>query len=123
MRKETGAVVEHKPVKEPNHEDKVAQANQGSDEEFRIAELSDALVQAEEEKTALADRLALKVFDATEEEKARLGETLAELRQQIKVLEAENRSLKASLKVEVEEKNQLIRQVNYWKKQATKGTK
>lgn len=123
MRKETGAVVEDKPAKEPKHEDKVAPRAEGSDEDFRIAELSDALVQAEEEKTALADRLALKVVDATEEEKARLGETLSELRQQIKVLEAENRSLKASLKIEVEEKNQLIRQVNYWKKQATKGTK
>lgn len=123
IRKEVGAVVEHKPTKEPKREDKIAPRDEGSDEDFRIAELSDALVQAEEEKTALADRLALKVVDATEEEKARLGETLAELRQQIKVLEAENRSLKASLKIEVEEKNQLIRQVNYWKKQATKGTK
>jgi cell shape-determining protein MreC len=61
--------------------------------------------------------------DATEEEKARLSETLADLRSQIKVLEAENKALKASLKMETDEKNQLIRQVNYWKKQATKGTK
>jgi ParB-like chromosome segregation protein Spo0J len=123
MRKEAGAVVEEKPIKEKIDENKIPQAAQGTDEEFRLQELSDALVQANEEKVALEDRLALKVIDATEEEKARLSETLADLRQQLKVLEAENRSLKASLKVEVEEKNQLIRQVNYWKKQATKGTK
>lgn len=131
VRKELGANADNRrmangstqPAKKGKNEDKTSPRDEGSNEEFRIAELSDALVQAEEEKTALADRLALKVVNATEEEKARLGETLTELRQQIKVLEAENRSLKASLKVEVEEKNQLIKQVNYWKKQATKGTK
>lgn len=122
LRKETGAVVEEK-TREPKNEPKIESGTQDNAEEFKIQELADALVQAHEEKAQLEDRIAVAASDATPEEKARLSETLAELRNQIKALEAENKALKASLKIETEEKNQLIRQVNYWKKQATKGTK
>lgn len=122
LRKETGAVVEEK-TREPKNEPKIEKRAEDNAEEFKIQELADALVQAHEEKAQLEDRIAVAATDATPEEKARLSETLAELRNQIKVLEAENKALKASLKIETEEKNQLIRQVNYWKKQATKGTK
>lgn len=116
-------VGEDKPVKEPKNEPKIESRTQDNAEEFKIQELADALVQAHEEKAKLEDRIAVAATEATPEEKARLSETLADLREQIKVLEAENKALKASLKIETEEKNQLIRQVNYWKKQATKGTK
>ena len=123
IRKEIGAVAEEKPAREPKNEPKIEKRVEADAEEFKIQELADALVQAHEEKAKLEDRVAIAASDATPEEKARLSETLAELRNQIKVLEAENKALKASLKIETEEKNQLIRQVNYWKKQATKGTK
>lgn len=121
MRKEL--VVEEKAAKEPKNEPKTESRVEDNAEEFKIQELADALVQAHEEKAKLEDRVAIAASDATPEEKARLSETLADLRNQVKVLEAENKALKASLKIETEEKNQLIRQVNYWKKQATKGTK
>lgn len=111
-------------VKERKKEDvATSQGTEGDVAELKIQELADALIQANEEKTALEDRLSLQVLDATEEEKERLSQTLDELRKQVKVLEAENRSLKASLKVELEEKNQLLKQVSYWKKQAQKGSK
>ena len=122
IRKEIGAVVEEK-TREPKNEPKIEKRTEDNAEEFKIQELADALVQAHEEKAQLEDRVAIAATDATPEEKARLSETLADLRNQVKVLEAENKALKASLKIETEEKNQLIRQVNYWKKQATKGTK
>lgn len=120
IRKEIGAVAE---TREPKNEPKIEKRAEDDAEEFKIQELADALVQAHEEKAQLEDRIAVAATDATPEEKARLSETLADLRNQVKVLEAENKALKASLKIETEEKNQLIRQVNYWKKQATKGTK
>lgn len=105
------------------NEPKKVQQPEEDTQELRLQELADALLQAHEEKTALEDRLALKVVDAAPEEKERLGETLADLRKQIKLLEIENNGLKTSLQTALEEKNQLIRQVNYWKKQATKGSK
>lgn len=123
IRKEIGADAQEKPVKEPKLEPKIESGTEDNAEEFKIQELADALVQAHEEKAQLEDRIAVAATDATPEEKARLSETLADLRNQVKVLEAENKALKASLKIETDEKNQLIRQVNYWKKQATKGTK
>lgn len=123
IRKEIGADAQEKPVKEPKLEPKIESGTEDNATEFKIQELADALVQAHEEKAQLEDRIAIAASDATPEEKARLSETLADLRNQVKVLEAENKALKASLKIEIEERNQLIRQVNYWKKQATKGTK
>lgn len=131
IRKELGANTDQRktadgktqPTKKGKDDNQDTQGTEGNDKEFAIQELSDALVQAHDENKALEDRIAVAASDATEEEKARLYETLADLRSQIKVLEVENKALKASLKMETDEKNQLIRQVNYWKKQATKGTK
>ena len=48
------------------------------------------------ENQRLADRLAVEAMDATEEEKLAASETIAELREQIRILEIENQSLKIS---------------------------
>lgn len=97
--------------------------HQAADEGFKHQELVDTIAQIQAEKDALQDKLAVASVTDDPEEKERLTETLDDLRNQIKALEAENRALKASLKIESEEKNQLIKQVKYWKQQATKGTK
>jgi ParB-like chromosome segregation protein Spo0J len=97
--------------------------HQAVDEGFKHQELVDTIAQIQAEKDALQDKLAVASVTDDPEEKERLTETLDDLRNQIKALEAENRALKASLKIELEEKNQLIKQVRYWKQQATKGTK
>ena len=127
IRKELGAESTRRVTKDGKritvNEPKKVQQPEEDPQELRLQELADALLQANEEKTALEDRLALKVVEAAPEEKERLGETLADLRKQVKLLEIENNGLKASLQTALEEKNQLIRQVNYWKKQATKGSK
>jgi hypothetical protein len=126
IRKELGADNDRRVRKDGTrvkvNEPKKVQQPEEDPQELRLQELADALLQANEEKTALEDRLALKVVEAAPEEKERLGETLADLRKQVKLLEIENNGLKASLQTALEEKNQLIRQVNYWKKQATKGS-
>jgi ParB-like chromosome segregation protein Spo0J len=97
--------------------------HQAADEGFKHQELVDTIAQIQAENDALQDKLAVASVTDDPEEKERLTETLDDLRNQIKALEAENRALKASLKIELEEKNQLIKQVRYWKQQATKGTK
>lgn len=48
------------------------------------------------ENQRLADRLAVESMDASEEEKLAASETIAELREQIRILEIENQSLKIS---------------------------
>lgn len=48
------------------------------------------------ENQRLADRLAIEAMDASEEEKLAASETIAELREQIRILEIENQSLKIS---------------------------
>jgi len=106
-----------------NNEPKIQQETEGTDEGFKHQELVDTLAQMQSENEALQDKLAVAAYTGDDKEKEQLEETLVTLRSQIKSLEAENRALKASLKIETEEKNQLIKQVRYWKQQATKGTK
>lgn len=103
--------------------DKTDEGSEANDEGFKHQELVDTIAQIQAEKDALQDQLAVSTFTDDPEEKERLTETLDDLRNQIRTLEAENRALKASLKIEMEEKNQLIKQVRYWKTQATKGNK
>jgi ParB-like chromosome segregation protein Spo0J len=121
QRDEVKAVRNGQEVKVKVKNDK--QQTETADEDFKHQELVDTLSQIQSEKDALQDQLAVAHYTGDEQEKERLTETLSDLRNQIKALEAENRALKASLKIETEEKNQLLKQVKYWKQQATKGTK
>lgn len=130
LRKEIGAQRDEVKTKRNGQEvkvkvknDKTDAGSETNDEGFKHQELVDTIAQLQEEKNALQDKLSVAAFEDNPIEKERVAETLDDLRSQIKVLEAENRALKASLAVEMEEKNQLIKQVRYWKTQATKGTK
>jgi len=59
-------------------------------------ERDEAVQELVAENQRLADRLAVEAMDASEEEKQAAGETIAELREQIRILEIENQSLKIS---------------------------
>jgi hypothetical protein len=59
-------------------------------------EKDEAVAELVAENQRLADRLAVDAMDASEEEKQAAGETIAELREQIRILEIENQSLKIS---------------------------
>jgi uncharacterized ParB-like nuclease family protein len=59
-------------------------------------EKDEAVAELMAENQRLADRLAVEAMDASEEEKQAAGETIAELREQIRILEIENQSLKIS---------------------------
>lgn len=64
--------------------------------EFVIDEKDEAVAELVAENQRLADRLAVEAMEASEEEKQAAGETIAELREQIRILEIENQSLKIS---------------------------
>lgn len=59
-------------------------------------EKDEAVAELMAENQRLSDRLAVESMDASEEEKQAAGETIAELREQIRILEIENQSLKIS---------------------------
>jgi len=59
-------------------------------------ERDEAVQELVAENQRLSDRLAVEAMEASEEEKQAAGETIAELREQIRILEIENQSLKIS---------------------------
>jgi hypothetical protein len=59
-------------------------------------EQDEAVQELVAENQRLSDRLAVEAMDATTEEKVAASETIAELREQIRILEIENQSLKIS---------------------------
>jgi hypothetical protein len=74
---------ESKPALEPEFEDK-------------IAELTDTITELHEENTLLKDTIAIGQWDASEIEKIDIQDTVTDLRNQIKLLEMENKSLRES---------------------------
>jgi hypothetical protein len=61
-----------------------------------VEEKDEAVAELVAENQRLSDRLAVEAMDASEEEKLAASETIAELREQIRILEIENQSLKIS---------------------------
>jgi uncharacterized ParB-like nuclease family protein len=59
-------------------------------------EKDEAVAELVAENQRLSDRLAVEAMDASEEEKLAASETIAEMREQIRILEIENQSLKIS---------------------------
>ena len=59
-------------------------------------EKDEAVQELVAENQRLSDRLAVEAMDASEEEKLAASETIAEMREQIRILEIENQSLKIS---------------------------
>lgn len=83
-------------------------------------ELRHAVEILSEENDRLNDRLAVEAMDATEEEKTKASETIAELRGKVKVLEAELSAVKASRDAFMREAAEAKKQAVYWRKQAEK---
>lgn len=79
--------------------------------EDKITELTDTIEALAEENTLLKDKIAIGQWDATEIEKIDAEELIAELRQQIKVLEMENKSLRESRDTYQNRNSELMRTV------------
>ncbi len=80
------------------------------------AEKDEAVAALVSENQRLSDRLAVEAMDATPEEKLAATETLDDLREQIRILEIENQSLKISRDTFQRENGQLIKQVSMLQK-------
>jgi len=82
-----------------------------SEMEQKVKELADTVNTLAEENTILKDKIALGQWDASEIEKIDAEETIKDLRNQIKVLEIENKSLRESRDIYQNENAELIRTV------------
>lgn len=98
------------PAAEPVEEAK-PEPKADPDIEDKITELTDTIAELAEENTLLKDKIAIGQWDATEIEKIDAEELIAELRQQIKVLEMENKSLRESRDTYQNRNSELMRTV------------
>ena len=76
-----------------------------------IQELTHTISELSEENTVLKDKIAIGQWDASEIEKVDAAETIASLREQVKQLESENRSLKESRDMYMNRNAELTRTV------------
>lgn len=76
-----------------------------------IQELTDTISSLSEENTLLKDKIAIEQWDASEIEKMDAAETIAGLREQVKQLEMENKSLKESRDMYMNRNAELTRTV------------
>jgi DNA-binding transcriptional regulator YhcF (GntR family) len=77
----------------------------------KITELTDTITQLHEENTLLKDKVAIGQWDASEIEKIDAEELIADLRNQIKILEMENKSLRESRDTYQNRNSELMRTV------------
>jgi exonuclease VII small subunit len=62
----------------------------------RVVELVDTITQLEDENAKLKDTIAIAQWDASEFEKIDIEQTVAELREKVRVLEIDNQALRES---------------------------
>ena len=77
----------------------------------KIAELTDTITDLHEENVLLRDKIAIGQWDATEIEKIDIQDTVIDLRNQIKLLEMENKSLRESRDMYQNRNSELMRTV------------
>jgi len=89
-------------------------------EEDKLEEMATEFKAIAEKNEELEAKLAVKLMDGTPEEKKKAQEIIEEQRALIKSLEAQVKGLTASRDSYQIKNAELIKQVNYWKKQAQK---
>lgn len=85
-----------------------------------LAEARYAITELSEENDELRDRLAIAAMDATDEERHIAQKTIADLRDRVKVLEAENDALKSQRDQYMTESTEKTKQILYWRRKAEK---
>jgi hypothetical protein len=89
-----GKTKKERPTTKPDHS--LGALDPASELTQKVNELSNTVTTLAEENTALRDQIAIGQWDATEIEKVDAEETIKELREQVRVLEIENKSLRES---------------------------
>jgi ParB-like chromosome segregation protein Spo0J len=90
------------------------------DEEDKLEEMATEFNAIAQENEELRTKLALQIMDGTPEEKKQAQAIIEEQAERIKSLEAQVKGLTASRDAYQLKNAELIKQVNYWKKQAQK---
>ncbi len=83
-------------TKRPTTKPDVTTADPTAELQDRIGELTDTINSLAEENTVLRDKIAIGQWDASEIEKIDAEETIKDLREQIRVLEIDNKTLRES---------------------------
>jgi hypothetical protein len=110
-----------KPKDEPKEEPKDVSKNTYDPQEEKLHELMDTITHLADENTILRDKIAIGQWDASEIEKIDAEETIANLREQIRVLEIDNQALRESRDMFQNRNAELIKTVNSLKKKLNKG--
>lgn len=113
-----GKLQPSKPAKEKRTLTAAQVAAPSADDE--LAEARHAITDLAAENEALRDRLAVEQMDADEEGKAEAASTIADLRERVRTLEAENDALKASRDTYMQKVSEMQKQITYWRKRAEK---
>jgi len=98
-----------KEKKEKEEKPEVQPAPQPSDD--LIQELTDTITSLSEENTMLKDKIAIEQWDASEIEKVDVADTIKDLREQVRLLEIDNKSLKESRDMYMNRNAELTRTV------------
>lgn len=106
-----------KPVEDPKEEPK----DDYDPAEEKMRELMDTITHLADENTVLRDKIAIGQWDASEIEKIDAEETIANLREQIRILEIDNQALRESRDMFQNRNAELIKTVNSLKKKLQKG--
>ena len=85
-----------KKTERPTTKPDVTTADPTAELQDRIGELTDTINSLAEENTVLRDKIAIGQWDASEIEKIDAEETIKDLREQIRVLEIDNKTLRES---------------------------
>lgn len=91
------------------------------EKEQKIEEMATEFQAIAEENESLKAKLAVKSMDVSEEDKQSAQELIDELRATIKSQEAQIKGLTASRDAYQQKNAELLKQVNYWKKQVSKA--
>lgn len=107
------------PKDEPKEEPKDEKEYDPAEEKMR--ELMDTITHLADENTVLRDKIAIGQWDASEIEKIDAEETIANLREQVRILEIDNQALRESRDMFQNRNAELIKTVNSLKKKLQKG--
>jgi hypothetical protein len=89
--------------------------------EEKMRELIDTITNLADENTILRDKIAIGQWDASEIEKIDAEEVIANLREQVRILEIDNNALRESRDMFQNRNAELIKAVNLLKKKLQKG--
>jgi hypothetical protein len=107
--------------KKPKDEPKEQPKNEPDEETYdpaeeKMRELMDTITNLADENTVLRDKIAMGQWDASEIEKIDAEETIANLREQIRILEIDNQALRESRDMFQNRNAELIKTINSMKR-------